>query len=283
MQARSNLPSGRLPKPGILEVVVGLRHRWRSVCPRGGAGRENSGLVTLLLAITILSLAGFTQGLTGFGFGLVSMALLPLVLPFKDAAAVVAALNLATCAMTLYAVRGHFSWRRGAAMVIGCGLGVPIGVFALVRLDAALLLRTLGGLMVIFAATDLGLARRLRLQVPAWAGFPAGLVGGCIGGAFNVGGPPIIAFAYSQPWAKEEIVATLQLVFGTSAVLRLLLISQQGLLHPELWPTVAWALGPMLLGIMAGSHLLVRVPRAPLRAGVSVFLLLIGIKYLILP
>jgi len=40
-------------------------------------------VMTLLLSLAILTVAGFTQGLTGFGFGLVSMALLPLLLPVK--------------------------------------------------------------------------------------------------------------------------------------------------------------------------------------------------------
>ena len=35
------------------------------------------------VVVAILALAGFAQGLTGFGFGLVSMALLPLFIDFK--------------------------------------------------------------------------------------------------------------------------------------------------------------------------------------------------------
>ncbi len=233
------------------------------------------------LPICILAFAGFTQGLTGFGFGLVSMALLPLALPFKDALVVVASLNVAACATTFFATRQHFSWQRGAAVTIGSCIGVPIGFYALVHLDSQLLLHALGAVMCLFAVSELLLARHYRIQFPKWAGFPVGLVSGGLGGAFNVGGPPVIAYAYSQPWAKEEIVATLQLVFGTSAILRLALVGQSGLLHADLLHLVLLALLPMLVAIAIGSRLLQLVPREPLKYVVFVFLFAMGVKYLL--
>lgn len=230
--------------------------------------------------ICILALAGFTQGLTGFGFGLVSMALLPLVLPFKDALVVVAVLNVPVCALTLFSNRRHFHWRRGAALALGSCLGVPIGFYLLVRLDAALLLRILGALLCLFALNELLLARRFPLRFPAWSGFPIGLLSGGIGGAFNVGGPPVIAYVYSQPWTKEEIVTVLQLVFGTSALLRLGFVGHSGLLHRDLGYVTLLALLPLIVGILAGGRLLHRVPLRPLKFAVFLSLLLLGAKYL---
>ncbi len=240
-------------------------------------------MVTLLVAVAVLTLAGFTQGLTGFGFGLVSMALLPFVLPVKDATVILAPLNLVTCATTFYAVRRHLHWRRAAPLIAGSCVGIPLGVFALVQLDAVVLVRTLGACMVLFALVDLVGSKRLRIRLPAAAAFPVGVVSGSLGGAFNAGGPPLIAYTYSQPWTKEEIVATLQLVFGVAAVLRLALLGQQGMMRAELWQVAAWAVVPMFAGITAGSRLLARVQREPLRAGVSCFLLVIGLKYLVAP
>lgn len=233
------------------------------------------------LPICILALAGFTQGLTGFGFGLVSMALLPLVLPFKDALVVVAVLNVPVCALTLFSNRRHFHWRRGAALALGSCLGVPIGFYLLVRLDAGVLLRILGALLCLFALNELLLARRFPLRFPAWSGFPVGLLSGGIGGAFNVGGPPVIAYVYSQPWAKEEIVAVLQLVFGTSALLRLGFVGHSGLLHRDLVQVTLIALVPLIAGILAGGRLLHRVPLPPLKFAVFLSLLLLGAKYLL--
>jgi uncharacterized membrane protein YfcA len=240
-------------------------------------------MLTLLIAVAVLTLAGFTQGLTGFGFGLVSMSLLPFVLPVKDATTVLAPLNVITCATTLYAVRRHLRWRRSLPLVAGSGVGIPLGVFALVQLDAGVLIRALGAFMVLFALVDLAGSKRWRIRLPAASAFPVGVVSGSLGGAFNAGGPPLIAYTYAQPWTKEEIIATLQLVFGVSALLRLALLGQQGLMHAGLWQIAAWAVVPMFAGITVGNRLLARVPREPLRAGVSCVLLVIGLKYLVAP
>ncbi|MEY4089581.1 MAG: hypothetical protein RJB55_1852, partial [Verrucomicrobiota bacterium] len=43
--------------------------------------------MSIVLLVAIVTVAAFAQGLTGFGFGLVAMALLPLFMDFKDAVA----------------------------------------------------------------------------------------------------------------------------------------------------------------------------------------------------
>jgi hypothetical protein len=235
------------------------------------------------IPICILALAGFTQGLTGFGFGLVSMALLPLVLPFKEALVVVAVLNVPVCALTLFSNWRHFHWRRGATLALGSCVGVPLGFYLLVRLDGHLLLRILGALLCLFAVNELFLARRFPLRFPGWSGFPVGLLSGSIGGAFNVGGPPVIAYVYAQSWTKEEIVAVLQLVFGTSALLRLAFVGHSGLLQPDLVRLTLLALVPLLGGILLGGRLLHRVPLPPLKFTVFLSLLGLGAKYVVAP
>ena len=240
-------------------------------------------VTTLLLSLAILTVAGFTQGLTGFGFGLVSMALLPLLLPVKEAAVVVAVLNLATCVFTLWAVRRHLCWRRGRSLIVGSAAGVPFGVYLLAHLEPAPLLRAMGIVLVVFAAAELLSAPAARPKVPGWLGLPAGFLGGSIGGALNMGGPPVIAYVYAQAWSKEEIVATLQLVFGVSALLRVTLIGAGGLYTASMVPLLLLTLVPMALAILLGTSLLLRVPLVPLRRGVAVFLLVLGLKHTLFP
>lgn len=243
------------------------------------AGAMNQQDVVIMVVVSLCT-AGFIQGLTGFGFGLVSMALLPLVLSFKDALVVVAVLNVAACATTLATTRQHFSWARSKGLVIGSCIGVPIGFYALVHLNSDLLLRGLGVLMCLFSASELFLARYHKVHFPAKAGLPVGLISGALGGAFNIGGPPVIAYVYSQPWSKEEIIATLQAVFGCSAILRLGLVTESGLLQPRLLHLALAAMLPMLLCIFLASKLLNRVPRERLKSAVFVFLFGVGAKYL---
>lgn len=239
--------------------------------------------MSLAVVVAILAVAGFAQGLTGFGFGLVSMALLPLCVDFKDAVPLVAVLNLLVCVATLLTARRHLHWRRVAPLAFASGLGVPLGVWALMRWDARWLLAVLGAWMIAFAVSELALARWWRPRFPAWSAWPVGFISGVLGGAFNAGGPPVIAYVYSQPWGKEETVAALQIVFGASAIVRVAFMGGAGLMPAELWTVLAAAVVPVLAGIALGARLLQRVPGAAFKTLAAVFFLVMGVKYLLAP
>ncbi len=239
--------------------------------------------ITAFLIVFVISLAGFAQGLTGFGFGLVAMPLLPLLMDFKDAVALTVLLNLVVCATTFLSIRGHYSWRQGLWLVVGTGLGVPAGVYVLIRLNEGLLLRILGGVMLVFCVNEFILARTKPAQLPPWLGFPFGLVSGSLSGAFNMGGPPAIAFSYSQVWSKEQIVAVLQIVFGLSTLLRLALLGSAGFITKSLCVTGLWSIAPMLVAILWGQRLFKQIPQNMLKQAVFLFLGVMGTKYLLFP
>ena len=235
---------------------------------------------TVIGIILVIGLAGFTQGVTGFGFGLVAMPLLPLLMGLKEAVALTVLLNLIVCGMMLLSVRAHYSWRQGLGLVAGACLGVPLGVYALVRLDPALLLRVLGGVMVVFALNELVLARSASARLSPRFGFPLGVVSGGLSGAFNMGGPPAIAFCYSQAWTKEHAVAVLQVVFGLSTLMRLVLLGNVGFLTAPLLKLGLGSVLPLLLTIFLGRKLFARLPQANLKRAVFLFLGIMGLKHL---
>ncbi|MBI3192135.1 MAG: sulfite exporter TauE/SafE family protein, partial [Pedosphaera parvula] len=218
----------------------------------GSFSPGTAAIARMTLSVLVVSLAGFAQGLTGFGFGLIAIALLPLLMNLKEAVALTALLNLFVCGKTFLAIRAHYSWRAGLGLVLGAGLGVPVGTCVLVQLDEGLLLRVLGSVMLLCSANELMLSHRQPRRLAKWLGFPFGLVSGALSGAFGTGGAPAIAFTYSQAWSKEQVVAALQVVFGLSALLRLLLLGNAGFLPASLLGVGLWSVGPLLVAIALG-------------------------------
>jgi len=234
------------------------------------------------LAVTVLTLAGFIQGLTGFGFGLVAMALLPSLIDFHLAALLVVLFTFPVSAIGFYENRKHYQWRNGWTLIVGMFCGVPIGVYMMVHAPRELLLRLLGLLLVAFALNETVFGKR-KLQVPQWMGFPLGLCSGVLGGAFNVGGPTSVAYCYARPWSKEEVVAVLQLTFIGSALMRLALFGANGLLTNDATNVVAWAAVPVLISLLLGMRLFKRIEQEQLRLGIYCFIGVMGVKYLISP
>jgi len=236
---------------------------------------------TTLEVILALSLAGFIQGLTGFGFGMAAVALLPLVLELKDAQVVVALLNVVVCLTAFYATRRHFRWRDGRWLILGALMGVPIGFFVLVKLPATVLIRALGLLLCAFSALELWRGERVLFRIPPSLGLPVGLLSGSIGGALNMGGPPAVAYVYSQSWTKQQIVSLLQALFGLCAILRIGLVLSSELVRPELVRVSLLTIVPLLLATWLGSALMKRVPQDKLKLAIFAFLFIMGVKYLL--
>jgi uncharacterized membrane protein YfcA len=237
----------------------------------------------MIFSVLVICLAGFAQGLSGFGFGLVAISLLPLSMNLKEAAALTALLNLVVCGMTFYSIRAHFCWRRGWSLVVGACLGVPVGVYVLVQCNEAVLLRILGAVMLLFAVNELVLSRVKKIPVSPRLGLPFGLVSGGLSGAFSIGGPPAIAFTYAQPWTKEQIVAVLQVVFGLSAIQRLILLRRAGFLAAPLFKIGLWSFLPLVAAIALGQKFFARIPQPVLKQATFVFLGAMGTKYLLFP
>lgn len=234
----------------------------------------------LLLTVGTLALAGFVQSLTGFGFGLVAMALLPLFVKFKEAYFIILIPNLVVCAMNFAANYRHFRWRQGRGLLLGSCLAVPIGFYTMLNMKSDWLMFGLGLLICVFASSELLMSKTRRLKLAESMGWPTGLASGALSGAFNMGGPPAVAYVYSQTWTKEHIVALLQIVFGTSSIIRLCLMQGAGMITGELLWISLLAIVPLLAAIYGGNLLLRKIKREHLRVVVFLFLLVIGLKYI---
>jgi len=236
---------------------------------------------SLVLSVLIVCLAGFVHGLGGFGFGLVAMALLPMLMSLHDAVAAVVLLTVVVVGVTFLKMRAHYSWRQGLWFVVGSCVGTPLGVAFLIKMDERFLRHCLGGVMVLLAFNELFIFRKKGLPIPSFLAFPIGLVSGSLGGAFNMGGPPAIAFVYSQPWSKEQVTALLQVVFGTGIVVRLTLLGSAGMMEGKLWQIGAWGVVPMLFAMALGRRCFAIISRDHLKRGAFIFLAVMGLKYLI--
>ena len=236
---------------------------------------------SLIAAVLILSAAAFVQSVSGFGMALVAMAGLPLVMPLREAISLVAVFNLFASLVTLWHNRAGFSWQSVLPLAISIGVGVPIGFYFLHSADPEIVKRSLGAVLVLIAVSDLRLSPHHHYRLPSWAAVPLGFTGGLVGGAFNVGGPPIVAFVYSQNWSKVRSVAVLQAVFFLSGLVRNALMGPAGDYTRNLFVVLAWTIVPSMVTIALGKKLLDRIPKAVLRKGVFGFVLVMGLKYLI--
>jgi uncharacterized membrane protein YfcA len=209
-----------------------------------------------LIASTTLA-ASFISGLSGFGFGLVAMALLPLLLGVKLANAFVSFCSLAIFATLTIPLRKHIAWRTLLPLLAGTAPGVPLGIYGLVNLPEPLLLKILAGFILSYVVFALLTQKREHFHIDRRWGYLAGLIGGIISGALSAGGPPAIMYCYSLDLGKREFRATLQVYFVLMILYKIPMLYIAGLLVPELWRTLLYY-SPFVAVGTAGGMLLFR-------------------------
>ncbi|MCK4983809.1 MAG: sulfite exporter TauE/SafE family protein [Victivallaceae bacterium] len=176
----------------------------------------------IAIFLLILLIAGLVQGTSGFGFGLVAVTFLSFVMNIKDASVSLVLVSLSINVFIFWKLRRSFRFERVMPLLISSLAGVPLGVLILIKADENMLKRILG--IILIVAVIQGLLPKLRHKRwhAWWLGIPCGLFSGALSGAFATGGPPIVAFMSSQNFQRLRYVASVQLVLGTAAVIRLL-------------------------------------------------------------
>jgi len=178
------------------------------------------------------------------------MATLALGLGVHTASGVVNITGMVQVAWVSWALRHHIRWSYLLRLLPGLVAGLGVGLFTLKNADPTWLIRALGATIVAIAAWNLRSTRGHGLGSPLWD-FGVGFSSGAIGGAFNTGGPPVVAYLYRRPDPPEVLKATVQMNFLIFTILRLGAATSVGLIDERIVRIALW----MVPVIVAGASL----------------------------
>jgi uncharacterized membrane protein YfcA len=238
----------------------------------------------ILPIVAIVSIAAFMQSLTGFGFALVVMPLVTIMLGVRTAAPLVALAGLTVYTINLIRYRQAINISEAARLAVASVVGVPIGIWVLSNVDEMLVNRILGLMLVAYAAYAIYeyAARPIARHVPSerWV-YAAGFAAGCLGGAYNTPGPPVIVYGSLRQWPKEEFRAVLQTLFFLNATLVVISHLMAANVTREVLALYLYAVPALVVGILAGSRVDRKVDGTRFRIIVVVMILILGLALLL--
>jgi len=236
--------------------------------------------MTVFWIAAIVFFAAALQSLTGFGFALVVMPLVTLVIDLQIAAPLIALAGLTAYTVNLVRFRGAVNWGEVARLGAASALGIPVGIWALARVDELVIARAMGAILIAYAAYALLHPAPARRPAQWWA-YPAGFLAGCLGGAYNTPGPPVVVYGSLQQWPKDEYRAILQTLFFINGIL---IVGSHLLARhmvPQVWKLYAWVAPALLLGLWTGARLDHRLDQERFRNLVTAMILLLGVSLLL--
>jgi len=230
----------------------------------------------VLASIAIVTLAALCQSAAGFGFSLIAVPLLVLVLPPR-VAVVVGFLHGCTLSLVvLNRYRRVVDLRETLYLSIGAIALMPLGLLVLLSSTQSHLRLTLG--IVTIGAAVLLVRDRVR-QIPTGRAFSAGLAlgAGALSGFLNTSlstnGPPLVAYLQLRGFNPDRFRGTISAVFTVSNLVGLGLFVGGGVLSPEAFEVFIATLPGSIVG--GGIGLLIGRRVSARAFGLTVDLLLI--------
>jgi len=229
----------------------------------------------LIFICAVFVLAGMVKGVTGMGLPTVAMALLGLVMPPLQAAAILVVPSLLTNMWQMLERRGlHALWLRLRPMLLGVCAGTLLGGAFFAKGDGR---AVLGIALVLYALLGLTSWRwQVRAAQEPWLGPLVGVATGVLTAATGVFVLPAVPYLQALGMEKEELVQAMGLSFTVSTLALAAMLAGHGAWEPASAGMSFLAQLPALAGLALGSRLRARLKPQVFRRCFFATLLLLG-------
>ncbi len=227
----------------------------------------------LLYASLCVFLAAIVRGFSGFGFGMLTITSMSLVLAPATVVPAMFVLEVAAGIHLLPSIWRHVHWRSIGIIVVTSIACTPMGVYLLANVPAEPMKIAIA--IVVFAtAAALLSGLQMRRMPTSMETAATGAASGVLNGAFGMGGPPIILFFLGSSIALQAGRASIIAAFLAMDFAALPTLYGFGLFTREAVMLALVSLPALVVGVFLGSRLVGRVEERAARR--AVLLLLMG-------
>jgi uncharacterized membrane protein YfcA len=210
-------------------------------------------LLTLGVGSLFVFLAAIVRGFSGFGFSLLVITALSLLMPPASFIPAIFMLEIAASLHLLPGIWKDIHWRSLAPLIIGCTLGTPLGVWLLANVPVPPMQVALA-LFVLTAVYFLWRGFALKTMPGTGASGAVGAASGLANGAFGIGGPPAILFYFASPARHEAGRASLIAYFLMTDLIGLVFLSREALITRETLYLALIFLPTLIVGNWIGAR-----------------------------
>ena len=200
-----------------------------------------------ILAFVITFCSMFIESIGGFGGGIFAMSLLVLFLPLPLSAVAYSFASTAGMVYLVWKIRRDFPLRQVLSVVAGRVAGASLGVYLIALKEI---------LSPDKARADLP----QKIRIKTYTGLGLGFLSGILNGWINMGGPPLILYAYRSfegRSARRFLIAC----FFLSFPFKVIMYYARDLITVQSWILFCYLVPGTLLGTWIGHHFQNRMNR----------------------
>ncbi|TWU62477.1 sulfite exporter TauE/SafE family protein [Crateriforma conspicua] len=256
----------------------------------------NGWVIVIAVVALIAFAAGFVHSGIGFGFGIVAIGLMPLVIDARKTHLLVSLCAVPVQMGTVWAYRKGVVWRPLLFALAGALIGLPLGLWLFHSINLDWLTRGTGVALLLMIGYSFHNRKASRNRADSTAtqstggssnvandrkdaggATGIGVASGFLMGAVTMPGPPVVAYALQRDWDQEQFKAFVNqflLALSVFKILGLLVsteISRQSTIEALLLIPAA------LLGIAIGKRFSTRLSAGGFRTMVAVGLAFVAV------
>ncbi len=226
----------------------------------------------------ISCIGSFIQRVSGFGFGIFVMTVLPYLLPsYGEATALSGMLAGSMSIVVFLRMRKYIVWKEVLPIL---GIFTVISFFAVgavASLDGKFLRHILGAILIIISIYFFFFSEKIKLKPTVFVQSIIGVIAGIMGGFFAMQGPPSVLYFLASCETKEKYIAHSQVYFALGNLMMTFFRAGNGFVTPMVGMAYGCGIFGVALGVFIGSKVFKKIPHKVLKKVVYVYMAISGI------
>jgi uncharacterized protein len=218
--------------------------------------------VTYLLVALVVSAGAVAQAVSGFGFALLTVPLLAVLLGPKTAVVTDNVVGIALVSLMVLRNRHGIERRTVFLVSVAAILAMPLGLLILTEVDARVLTIIIG---VTVLALTAALVKGLTLPDRDLTDVLAGFISGVLATSTGTNGPPLVIAFHGKNLEPTVFRATLAASFFVQSLATLVSFTAAGKITTEVLKAALAGYPGIVLGVLAGERLARRIDRRQFR------------------
>lgn len=224
----------------------------------------------------------FIQRVTGFGFGIFVMTMLPYILPsYGESTALSGTLAGSMSLIVAWRMRRHIVWKELLPILITFVVVSLCFVFAVSSMDEKFLKKILGAILICVSVYFFFISEKIKLKPSLPAQIGLGSFSGMMGGLFAMQGPPAVLYFLASSETKEKYIAQTQTYFIIGNAMMTIFRAKAGFVTAAVGSAYCYGLVAVCLGALIGSKVSKKIPHAVLKKIVYMYMAISGVIALV--
>lgn len=230
--------------------------------------------------IVTIFLAAMVQGMTGFGFSLVAIPILAIVMPLRMLVPILVVCSLALNILIFSQINGKLHLKRIAVMLIVGAFSTPLGVQLLTIMDEKIL-KAIVGLLVIFSALFMMKGVKIHLTNKHVVYALTGFLSGVLNGSVSLSGPPVVLMLVNEGEEKNDFKKNISAYFLSLNILTIPSFFMMGLMDANVLKMSTVAIAILLIGASIGIKIGEKIEEGHFKRIVLMMIMAMGFMTLV--